>query len=88
MTYGDGVYKSTDDGKTWIHIGLEDTRQIGALIVDPSNPESFSSRRSATLSDPTRNRGIYRTTDGGKSWTRVLGQGRQNGRHRRHLRSP
>lgn len=79
ITYGDGVYKSTDDGKTWTHVGLEDTRQIGAVIVDPSNPDSVLVAALGHAFGPNAQRGIYRTTDGGKSWTRVLGKDDKTG---------
>jgi len=79
ITYGDGVYKSTDDGKTWTHIGLEDSRQIGALIVDPANPNVVLVAAFGHAFGPNPMRGIYRTTDGGKSWTRVLGKDNQTG---------
>jgi len=72
ITYGDGVYKSTDDGKTWTHVGLEDSRQIGALIVDPSNPDIVLVAALGHAFGPNSERGIYRTTDGGKNWKRVL----------------
>jgi photosystem II stability/assembly factor-like uncharacterized protein len=79
ITYGDGIYKSTDDGKTWTHIGLEDTRQIGALIVDPANPDIVLVAALGHAFGPNAERGIYRTTNGGKSWTRVLGKDDKTG---------
>ncbi|HWY15989.1 MAG TPA: hypothetical protein VNX86_12700 [Rhizomicrobium sp.] len=79
ITYGDGVYKSTDDGKTWVHIGLEDTRQIGALIVDPSNPDIVLVAALGHAFGPNAQRGIFRTTNGGKSWARVLGKDDKTG---------
>jgi photosystem II stability/assembly factor-like uncharacterized protein len=72
MTYGDGVYKSVDGGKTWSHIGLADSRQIGALIVDPRNADTVLVAAFGHAFGPNKERGVYRTTDGGKSWTRVL----------------
>src|SRR6201996_3999382 len=69
ITYGDGVYKSTDGGKTWNHVGLEDTRQIGALIVDPNNPDIVLVAALGHAFGPNAERGIFRTTDGGRSWT-------------------
>jgi photosystem II stability/assembly factor-like uncharacterized protein len=71
-SYGDGVYKSSDGGKTWTHLGLEATRQIGRLQVDPTNPDIAYV---AALGDgwgPNPERGVYRTRDGGKTWQRVL----------------
>jgi photosystem II stability/assembly factor-like uncharacterized protein len=72
MTYGDGVYKSTDGGKTWSHIGLADSRQIGALIVDPNDPDIVLVAAFGHAFGPNAERGVFRTTDGGKSWTKVL----------------
>jgi len=71
-SYGDGVYKSSDGGKTWTHLGLEATRQIGRLQVDPTNPDVAYV---AALGDgwgPNPERGVYRTRDGGRTWQRVL----------------
>ncbi|HVN43816.1 MAG TPA: hypothetical protein VMT66_01095 [Steroidobacteraceae bacterium] len=72
MTYGDGVYRSTDGGKTWAHLGLADTRQIGAVIVDPSNPDIVLVAALGHAFGPNAERGVFRSTDGGKSWTKVL----------------
>ncbi len=72
MTYGDGVYKSIDGGKSWSHVGLKDTRQIGALIVDPNSPDIVLVAAFGHAFGPNTERGVFRTTDGGKSWTKVL----------------
>src|SRR5215469_4580132 len=72
MTYGDGVYKSVDGGKTWTHVGLEDTRQIGALIVDPHDPDIVLVAALGHAFGPNTERGVFRTVDGGKSWKKVL----------------
>ena len=72
MTYGDGVYKSIDAGKTWTHIGLVDTRQIGALIVDPHNPDIVLVAAFGHAFGPNSERGVFRTTDGGSTWKKVL----------------
>src|SRR5579862_5331093 len=79
ITYGDGVYKSVDGGRTWSHVGLNDTRQIGALIVDPKNPDVVLVAALGHAFGPNSERGVYRTTDGGKSWTRVLYRDEQTG---------
>src|SRR5215472_17608422 len=79
MTYGDGVYKSVDGGKTWSHIGLQDTRQIGALIVDPSNPDIVLVAALGHAFGPSSERGVFRTTDGGRSWHKVLYKDEQTG---------
>ncbi|MGD0192068.1 MAG: glycosyl hydrolase [Rhizomicrobium sp.] len=72
MTWGNGVFKSTDGGKTWKNLGLQDTRQIGAVIVDPANPDIVLVAALGHAFGPNPNRGVYRSTDGGKSWTKVL----------------
>src|SRR5205823_2213728 len=72
MTYGDGVYKSVDGGRTWSHAGLRDTRQIGALIVDPKNPDIVLVAALGHAFGPNSERGVFRTADGGKSWSKVL----------------
>jgi photosystem II stability/assembly factor-like uncharacterized protein len=72
ITYGDGVYKSIDGGKSWKHVGLADSRQIGAVIVHPKNPNVVYVAALGHVYAPSPERGIYRTTDGGASWQRVL----------------
>ena len=72
VTWGDGVFKSTDAGATWTHIGLTDTRQIGALIVDPHDPNVVLVAAIGHAFGPNTERGVFRTADGGKTWSRVL----------------
>src|ERR1700675_899654 len=79
ITYGDGVYKSLDAGKTWQHVGLADTRQIGAIIVDPHNPDIVFVAALGHAFGPNEERGIFRTADGGKTWQRVLFRDRDSG---------
>ncbi|HEY3777192.1 MAG TPA: hypothetical protein VGL35_03970 [Rhizomicrobium sp.] len=79
ITYGDGVYKSTDGGKSWTHVGLADSRQIGALIIDPANPDIVLVAALGHAFGANPERGIYRTTDGGKTWARVLGKDNRTG---------
>jgi len=79
MTYGDGVYKSVDGGRSWSHVGLADTRQIGALIVDPKNADIVLVAALGHAFGPNRERGVYRSTDGGRSWTQVLYRDEQTG---------
>ena len=74
ITYGDGVYKSTDAGKTWTNIGLRDTRQIGALIVDPKDPNVVLVAAIGHAFGPNAERGVFRSNDGGKTWKKVLYQ--------------
>ena len=71
-TYGDGIYKSTDQGRTWTHIGLATSRQISAVRVHPSNPDVVYVAVQGDRWKGTSDRGIYRTTDGGKTWTQLL----------------
>jgi photosystem II stability/assembly factor-like uncharacterized protein len=78
-TYGTGVYKSIDAGKTWKNVGLKDTRQIGALIVDPRNSDVVLVAALGHAFGPNQERGIFRTTDGGKSWTKVLSKDENTG---------
>jgi photosystem II stability/assembly factor-like uncharacterized protein len=79
ITYGDGVYKSLDAGKTWQHLGLRDTRHIGAIIVDPRNPDIAFVAALGHAFGPNDERGIFRTGDGGKTWQRVLFHDRDSG---------
>jgi photosystem II stability/assembly factor-like uncharacterized protein len=79
ITYGDGVYKSVDGGKTWANVGLKDTRQIGALIVDPANPNIVLVAALGHAFGPNAERGVFRTTDGGKTWSKVLYKNDQTG---------
>ena len=78
-TYGIGVYKSIDAGHTWKNVGLKDTRQIGALIVHPQNPDVVLVAALGHAFGPNQERGIFRTTDGGKTWTKVLSKDENTG---------
>jgi photosystem II stability/assembly factor-like uncharacterized protein len=69
---GDGVYRSNDGGRTWRNLGLHDAQQIAAIAVDPNDPERVFVAALGHPYGPNRERGIYRTTDGGRSWTPVL----------------
>src|SRR5438477_6098365 len=74
---GDGMYKSVDAGKTWTHIGLEDTVKINKIVVDPKDPNLVLA---STQGDARHSgQGIYRSTDGGKTWTNVLKPENANG---------
>ncbi|MBO0726757.1 MAG: hypothetical protein J2P52_14230, partial [Blastocatellia bacterium] len=72
ISYGNGMYKSTDAGKTWAHIGLDDTRQIGRVIVDPKNPDVVFVAALGHVYGPNPDRGVFRSRDGGKTWEKVL----------------
>ena len=69
---GDGVYKSTDGGKTWQHVGLEDTHHIGQVVLHPTDPNTVWVAALGHLYGPNAERGVYKTTDGGQSWTKTL----------------
>lgn len=72
LGYGDGVYKTTDGGKTWKNMGLKDSRQIGKILVDPRNSDVVYVAAEGSAWGPGGERGLYKTTDGGKNWTKVL----------------
>ena len=69
---GDGVYKSTDAGKTWTHVGLGDVLQIGEIRIHPNNPDTVWVAAQGNAYAPGDNTGIYKSTDGGASWRQVL----------------
>ena len=73
LSVGDGIYRSADAGKTWVHLGLREGEQIPALAVDPTNANRLFAAVLGHPYGPSAERGIYRSEDGGKSWTRVLG---------------
>ncbi|HEX8709534.1 MAG TPA: hypothetical protein VF723_14915, partial [Pyrinomonadaceae bacterium] len=72
VSHGDGVYKSTDAGKTWKRVGLEDTRQIGRVRVHPRNPDIVYVAALGHIFGANEQRGVFRSKDGGKTWERVL----------------
>ncbi len=72
ITFGNGVYKSVDGGKTWKNVGLKDTRHIGALVIDPRNPNIVFVAALGHAYGPNEERGVFRTTDGGATWQKVL----------------
>lgn len=72
LTYGTGVYRSTDAGETWHHLGLSDTQQIPDIVVDPRDPDRAYVAAMGHAFGPNAERGVFRTTDGGKSWKKVL----------------
>ncbi|WP_350289358.1 glycosyl hydrolase [uncultured Croceitalea sp.] len=71
-SYGDGVYKSTDAGKTWKHMGLKETQHISRIIIHPTNPDIVYVAAQGQLYGPNKERGIYKSTDGGKTWKNTL----------------
>ena len=72
ISYGNGMYKSTDSGKTWARIGLEDSRQIGRILVDPRDPNKVFVAALGHAYGPNQERGVFRSKDGGKSWQKIL----------------
>jgi photosystem II stability/assembly factor-like uncharacterized protein len=72
VSYGDGVYKSTDGGKTWKNMGLRKSFQTGRIIVHPKNPDVVYVGALGRLYGPNEERGLFKTTDGGKTWDKVL----------------
>ncbi|HVR47540.1 MAG TPA: hypothetical protein VMT95_13000 [Candidatus Binatia bacterium] len=72
IAYGDGVYKSTDGGKSWVHLGLSGTRQIGAIVVDPRNAAVAYVAALGHPYGPSAERGVFKTSDGGATWSKVL----------------
>jgi photosystem II stability/assembly factor-like uncharacterized protein len=79
VSHGDGVYKSTDGGKTWKHIGLEDTRQIPRIRVHPKNPDLVYVAALGHVWGANDQRGVFRSKDGGKTWEKVFSRGNKAG---------
>lgn len=72
LAVGDGIFKSTDGGETWEHVGLDDVQQVGRLIVHPTNPDIVFVAGLGHPYGPNEERGVFRSTDGGESWEKVL----------------
>jgi photosystem II stability/assembly factor-like uncharacterized protein len=72
VSFGDGVYKSTDGGKTWNHVGLKDTRHIARILIHPTNPDVAYVGALGHAFGPNDERGVFMTTDGGKTWVKTL----------------
>jgi photosystem II stability/assembly factor-like uncharacterized protein len=72
ISYGNGMYRSGDGGKTWTAIGLSDTRQIGRILVDPKDPDLVFVAALGHAYGPNSERGVFRSRDGGKTWKKVL----------------
>ena len=72
VSLGDGVFRTTDGGKTWTSLGLAGTEQIARVVVHPTNPDIAYVGALGHIFGPNHERGVYKTTDGGKSWTQVL----------------
>ena len=72
VSWGNGVYKSNDGGKSWVNVGLENTHHIGRIAVDPRNPDTVYVAALGHIWAANDERGLYKTTDGGASWERSL----------------
>lgn len=70
--YGNGIYKSCDDGKTWKNMGLKKSRQIGEILIDPRNSDVIYVAAEGSIWGPNEERGVFKTSDGGKTWKKVL----------------
>jgi photosystem II stability/assembly factor-like uncharacterized protein len=79
ITYGAGMYKSVDAGRSWKFIGLKDSQAIGAIAVHPTNPDVVLVAAAGHMFGPNQERGVFRTEDGGKTWTKVLGKDQDTG---------
>jgi photosystem II stability/assembly factor-like uncharacterized protein len=79
VSFGDGVYKSTDGGKTWQHMGLKDTERISAIAINPQNTDIVYIGALGHAFGPNEERGVFMTTDGGKTWTKTLYIDNQHG---------
>ena len=77
--WGDGVYKTTDGGKTWANLGLKDSHHISRIVIDPNNPDIVWVAAMGHLYSPNEERGVFKTEDGGKTWKKVLYVGDQTG---------
>lgn len=72
VSYGDGVYRTVDGGKSWKHMGLKDSRHIGMIAIDPRNSDVVYVAAEGSLWGPGGDRGLYKTTDGGETWDKIL----------------
>ncbi len=79
ISHGDGVYRSTDAGKTWKHIGLKECQTISRVVIDPKDPNRILVAAFGHVYGPNRERGVYKTTDGGETWRKVLFQSEKAG---------
>ncbi|MEO1130418.1 MAG: glycosyl hydrolase, partial [Planctomycetota bacterium] len=83
--YGDGVYRSRDGGKTWENLGLADSQHIGMIVIDPRDSDTVFVAAEGPLWSPGGDRGLFKTTDGGETWEKILGGGEYTGVNEVHL---
>jgi photosystem II stability/assembly factor-like uncharacterized protein len=79
VSHGDGIYRSTDGGKSWTNVGLRDTRHVAKVRIHPQNPDMVYVAALGHAFGPNRERGIFRSTDGGKNWQQILFRGENAG---------
>src|SRR5207247_5508018 len=79
VSHGDGVYETTDGGRTWTNVGLGETRNIATVCVDPRDPDNVYVAALGHAHGPNAQRGVFRSRDGGKSWQRVLFRDQRTG---------
>ncbi len=79
LSFGNGVYKSADAGATWTHVGLEDTRHISRIVIDPQDANTVYAGALGHVYGPNEQRGVYKSTDGGAHWTKSLDTGSEIG---------
>src|SRR6201981_2017687 len=72
VSVGDGIYKSTDEGENWTNVGLKDSEHIAKILIDPKDSNSVYACATGHLWDDNDERGVYKTSDGGKTWKKVL----------------
>src|SRR5260370_8485413 len=72
VSYGDGLYKSSDAGRSWSHVGLRNSKFVGRICIHPQNPDLVYAAVLGDVFGPNKERGVYRSKDGGKSWPQIL----------------
>src|SRR5205823_14775148 len=78
VSWGDGIYLSRDGGKTWQHAGLKESRHVGKILVHPKQPSTAYVAALGHLWGPNKERGVFKTTDGGKTWQHALARSEEH----------